>query len=295
MKRGSYVGAGLVVIALVLGLFVWPTPWRYDEQTFESTYGPPRRVSTRANRLTGQTYYLTKEGWVEAKDALRDLPPTAISRDDSKSPAKTELKTEDEKTLYALGLILGKNAVGPLKCTPAELEIVQRGIVDAATGKTPLVPLETYGPKVQAFAQGRAMAAAQSASGPEKDKGKAFAEQAAKEPGAVKTPTGLVFQSVSAGKGKSPTAADSVKVHYRGTLIDGTEFDSSIKRGQPVDFALANVIPCWTEGLQLMKVGGKAKLVCPSDIAYRDQGQGNIPPGATLVFEVELLDVAAKK
>ena len=206
-----------------------------------------------------------------------------------------ELKTEEEKTLYALGLILGKNACGPLKPTEAELALIVRGLSDAATGKTPAVPLETYGPKVQAFAQARVAAAAQSASGPEKDKGKAFAEQAAKEAGAVRTPTGLVFQSLSPGKGKAPTAADSVKVHYRGTLIDGTEFDSSIKRGQPVDFALANVIPCWTEGLQLMRAGGKAKLVCPSDIAYRDQGTGNIPPGATLVFEVELLDVVAKK
>ena len=216
--------------------------------------------------------------------------------------ASAELKTEDEKTLYALGLILGKNACGPLKPTEAELAIIVRGLSDAASGKSPAVPLETYGPKVQAFAQARMAVAAQSASasaqaaaGPEKDKGKAFAEQVAKQAGAVRTPTGLVFQSLTPGKGKTPTAADSVKVHYRGTLIDGTEFDSSIKRGQPVDFALANVIPCWTEGLQLMKVGGKAKLVCPSDIAYRDQGQGNIPPGATLVFEVELLDVVAKK
>jgi len=205
-----------------------------------------------------------------------------------------ELKTEDEKTLYALGLILGKNACAPLKPTEAELAIILRGLGDAATGKTPAVPLETYGPKVQAFVQGRMAAAAQTASGPEKEKGKAYAEQAAKEAGAVRTPTGLVFQSLSPGKGKAPTASDSVKVHYRGTLIDGTEFDSSIKRGQPVDFALANVIPCWTEGLQLMKAGGKAKLVCPSDIAYGDRGQNGIPPGATLVFEVELLAVGAK-
>jgi len=215
------------------------------------------------------------------------------------APAETkgaaELKTEDEKTLYALGLILGKNACAPLKPTEAELAIIMRGLGDAATGKTPAVPLETYGPKVQAFVQSRAAAAAVAASGPEKEKGKAFAELAAKEPGAVRTPSGLVFRSLTPGQGKAPTASDSVKVHYRGTLIDGTEFDSSIKRGQPVDFPLANVIPCWTEGLQLMKVGGKAKLVCPSDIAYQDHGQGSIPPGATLVFEVELLDIAARK
>jgi len=155
--------------------------------------------------------------------------------------------------------------------------------------------LETYGLKLQAFAQARVAAAAQSASGPEKEKGKAFAEQVAKEQGAVRTPTGLVFQSLSAGKGATPTVSDAVKVHYRGSLIDGTEFDSSIKRGAPVEFALTNVIPCWTEGLQLMKVGGKAKLVCPAEIAYGDRGTGNIPPGATLIFEVELLDIGTKK
>jgi FKBP-type peptidyl-prolyl cis-trans isomerase FkpA len=236
----------------------------------------------------------TRHSWAAA--ALLAFTTVACQ---GKAPAPApsgppELKTEDEKTIYALGMILGKNAVGPLKCSPAELEILQRGLVDAATGKTPAVPLETYGPKVQAFAQARMAAAMQSTAGPAKDKGKAFVEQAAKESGAVKTPTGLVFQSLTPGKGKSPTAADTVKVHYRGTLIDGTEFDSSLKRGQPVEFPLSNVVPCWTEGLQLMKVGGKAKLVCPAELAYGDRGQGSIPPGATLVFEVELLDVKSK-
>jgi FKBP-type peptidyl-prolyl cis-trans isomerase FkpA len=288
-----YLWAALVLVVL-LGWFVWPTPWRQDEATFESKVGPPRRVSTRTNRVTGQTYYLTKEGWVEAKGA--DIPPTAISRLEASSLALGELKTEEEKTLYALGAVLGKNAVGPLKVTPAELEIIQRGFADAAANKTPAVSLELYGPKVQAYAQARMAAAASASAAPEKEKGKAFADQAAHEPGAIRTPTGLVIQNVTAGKGKQPVATDSVMVHYRGTLIDGTEFDSSYKRGKPVDFALQNVIPCWTEALQLMKAGGKAKLVCPSDIAYGDRGAPpNIPPGATLVFEVELLEVMGRR
>ena len=109
------------------------------------------------------------------------------------------------------------------------------------------------------------------------------------------TASGLVYRSLTEGAGAKPGPADTVKVHYRGTLIDGTEFDSSHKRGQPVDFALQNVIPCWTEGVQLMNVGSKAKLVCPSEIAYGDRGAPpNIPPGATLVFEVELLDILKK-
>jgi len=108
----------------------------------------------------------------------------------------------------------------------------------------------------------------------------------------VKTASGLLYTELKAGSGPSPTATDTVKVNYRGTLADGTEFDSSYKRGQPAEFPLNRVIPCWTEGVQKMKVGGKAKLVCPPSIAYGDRGAGKaVPPGATLTFEVELLDI----
>jgi FKBP-type peptidyl-prolyl cis-trans isomerase FkpA len=118
------------------------------------------------------------------------------------------------------------------------------------------------------------------------------AATAAKEPGAVVTGSGLVYRSLTEGKGASPGAADAVKVHYRGTLPDGTEFDSSYKRGQPIEFPLNRVIACWTEGLQKMKVGGKAKLTCPPAIAYGPRGAGGvIPPNATLHFEVELLGI----
>jgi FKBP-type peptidyl-prolyl cis-trans isomerase FkpA len=115
---------------------------------------------------------------------------------------------------------------------------------------------------------------------------------AAKEPGAVVTPSGLVYLSLQEGKGPSPTAADRVQVHYRGSFPDGREFDSSFKRNAPATFGLGQVIPCWTEGVQRMKVGGKAKLTCPSSIAYGSRGAGGvIPPDATLQFEVELLAI----
>jgi len=119
---------------------------------------------------------------------------------------------------------------------------------------------------------------------------------AAAEAGAVTTATGLVYRSLKDGSGASPTAADSVKVHYRGTLPDGKEFDSSIQRGQPAEFPLGRVIKCWTEGVQRMKVGGKAKLTCPAAIAYGERGTpgGPIPPNATLIFEVELLGINGK-
>jgi len=118
----------------------------------------------------------------------------------------------------------------------------------------------------------------------------------AKEPGAVVTPSGLVYRSLQDGQGASPAATDVVKVHYRGTLPDGREFDSSYKSGKPASFPLDRVIKCWTEGVQRMKVGGKAKLTCPSTIAYGERGAGNglIPPNATLFFEVELIDIGGR-
>ena len=117
-------------------------------------------------------------------------------------------------------------------------------------------------------------------------------DKAAKEKGAVKTASGLVYRSIKDGKGKSPTAVDTVEVNYRGTLTNGKEFDSSYKRHQSISFPLSQVIPCWTEGVQMMKVGGKAKLVCPPELAYGARGAGSdVPPNVTLIFEVELLNI----
>ena len=117
-------------------------------------------------------------------------------------------------------------------------------------------------------------------------------DKAAKEKGAVKTPSGMVYKSIKEGKGKSPNASSTVEVNYRGTLTNGKEFDSSYKRNQSISFPLSGVIPCWTEGVQKMKVGGKAKLVCPPELAYGARGAGSdVPPNATLIFEVELLNI----
>src|SRR5438034_565931 len=127
---------------------------------------------------------------------------------------------------------------------------------------------------------------------PERKAGQAFADKAAAEKGAVKTPSGAVVTTLKPGTGASPTATDKVKVHYHGTLTDGTVFDSSVQRGEPITFPLSGVIKCWTEGVQQMKVGGKSRLVCPADTAYGDRGAPpKIKPGATLVFEVELLEI----
>jgi len=196
------------------------------------------------------------------------------------------LNTDEQKTVYALGLAIGRQ-LKDFSLSDAELAIVKQALTDQAAGK-PAVELETWGPKIGDLQRSRAGKVAEA----EKQKGKSYADKAATETGAVKSPSGLVYKELKAGTGKSPMATSNVRVHYKGTLIDGKEFDSSYKRNMPAEFPLNGVIPCWTEGVQKMKVGGKAQLVCPSDIAYGDSGRPpEIPGGSTLVFEVELLDI----
>jgi FKBP-type peptidyl-prolyl cis-trans isomerase FkpA len=196
------------------------------------------------------------------------------------------LNTDEQKTVYALGLAIGRQ-LKEFSLSDAELAIVKQALTDQAAGK-PAVELETWGPKIGDLQRSRAGKVSEA----EKQKGKAYADKAATETGAVKSPSGLVYKELKAGTGKSPMATSNVRVHYKGTLIDGKEFDSSYKRNMPAEFPLNGVIPCWTEGVQKMKVGGKAQLVCPSDIAYGDSGRPpEIPGGSTLVFEVELLDI----
>jgi len=205
--------------------------------------------------------------------------------------AAQPLKSEDEKTLYALGVMLGKN-LSTFNPSKAELEVIKRGISDGATGAKPQVSVDEYRPKIDALHKERSKVKAEE----EQKRSQPFLAKAAAEAGAVKTNSGLIYKEITPGSGPSPKESDTVKVHYRGTLTDGTEFDSSYKRNEPAEFRLTGVIPCWTEGLQHMKVGGKAKLVCPSSIAYRDEGRPpTIPGGATLVFEVELLDITGAK
>jgi FKBP-type peptidyl-prolyl cis-trans isomerase FkpA len=199
------------------------------------------------------------------------------------APASASLKTEDDKTLYALGLSIGRS-IKIFDLTPAEMELVKKGLTDSVSSAKAEVDLETYGPKLQALAKARQGKVDQK-----------FMEEAAKEKGAVKLPSGIVFKELKAGTGPSPKATDTVKVNYRGTLTNGTEFDSSYRRGEPAEFPLNGVIACWTEGVQKLKVGGKAQLVCPARLAYGEQGSPpTIPGNATLVFEVELLGIGGQ-
>ena len=228
-----------------------------------------------------------------AKKAItpaKTSPAAATAPKPAATPAPATLTTDDEKTIYAVGLSIGRS-ISTLNLTPSEVEIVKRAISDAAAGK-PEIELNAWGPKIQPLAAARAAAVAEK----EKAASAGYLAKATAEPGAVKTDSGLVYRELTAGSGESPKATDTVKVHYRGTLTNGTEFDSSYKRNEPTQFPLNGVIKCWTEGVQRMKVGGKSMLVCPSDIAYGNMGHPpTIPGGATLVFEIELLEIVAAK
>ncbi len=197
------------------------------------------------------------------------------------------LESDEQKTFYAVGLNISRH-LASFNLSPAELELVKAGLTDGVLRREPKVDLQIYGPRIKDLHTARVTAEAAA----EKKAGQAYLDQAAGERGAVRTASGLIISTIAPGAGAAPAATDQVKVHYHGTLTDGAVFDSSVARGEPVVFALNEVIPCWTEGLQLMKVGGKGRLVCPAGLAYGDRGSPpRIKPGATLVFEVELLDI----
>jgi FKBP-type peptidyl-prolyl cis-trans isomerase FkpA len=210
---------------------------------------------------------------------------------------KADISTDEQKTYYALGVSMGQNlARGALSGLKEEqIAAVQMGLGDALATRTPQVDMPTFGPKIQQMMQARQQEANKAnvaAAGEEKKKGEAFQDTAAKEAGAEKTASGMIYKQITAGTGATPAATDTVKVSYEGKLIDGTVFDASEKHGGPATFALNRVVPCWTEGVQKMKVGGKAQLVCPSSIAYGDTGHPpTIPGGSTLVFTVELISI----
>ncbi len=201
--------------------------------------------------------------------------------------ASSDPGNDDQKTLYALGLAISQS-LGTFSLSETELDMVKHGLTDGVLKRPQKVDLQTFGPKIQLLQQSRLAMVAEG----EKKAGAAFVVKAAAEKGATKTESGIVITPMKPGSGATPKATDTVKVHYHGTLTDGTVFDSSIKRGEPATFPLDKVIKCWTEGVQQIKVGGKSRLVCPANLAYGDAGSPPvIKPGSTLVFEVELLEI----
>jgi FKBP-type peptidyl-prolyl cis-trans isomerase len=206
------------------------------------------------------------------------------------TPAAPALSPADiDRALTAIGTSIAKS-LEPLSLSPAEQTKVMAALKEGLTGKG--APFdEKSQADIRAFVQARMSAAADK----EKARGATYQQSAAKEKGAVKTSNGAIVIPIKEGTGASPGPTDKVKVNYTGTLIDGKVFDATSKHSPPApaEFPLNGVVPCWTEALQKMKVGGKAKVVCPPEVAYGERGSPPVIPGnATLTFEIELLDVS---
>jgi FKBP-type peptidyl-prolyl cis-trans isomerase len=234
--------------------------------------------------------------WSVAHAQQTPPPPAGLELTPPGSAPPAGLESLEQRVSYLIGTNIGRS----LKTdgVKIDLQLLIRGLTDAMEEKPLLLNDEQARATMIEFQQ-KAMAAenAERAALGEKNKqdGAAFLAKNKLDPQVVTRPSGLQYKVLTQGTGASPKLTDQVTVHYRGTLLDGTEFDSSYKRNEPVEFPLDQVIPCWTDGLQRMKVGGKAKLICPSSAAYGDAGRPPvIPPGATLIFEIELLGVQGR-
>lgn len=221
----------------------------------------------------------------------------AVAQDPSPTTAPTtapaELTAQEvvERVSYGLGLNFGRDVGGSMKQfdVSLDLESINKGLKDGLASATPKYTDQELIAAFQAFNTTLTAKDAER----QLAQGKAFLDANKAVAGVQTTPSGLQYQIVEEGKGPTPKATDTVRVHYTGTFVDGTKFDSSVERGEPAEFPLDGVIPGWTEAFQLLKVGTKAKLVIPSDLAYGSNGRPPvIPPNSTLIFEVELLEIA---
>ena len=220
-------------------------------------------------------------------EAAKPEAPQAAKPEAAKPPAP---KLDEGKALYGVGLAIARS-LETFALTPAELEQVLKGVRDGVAGKPKSALDQKLQAEVNELARARMPKAAEKAASREKEAGAPYLARMAKDPKGKKTPSGAIVIPEKEGTGASPKETDKVKVNYTGTLVNGTVFDSSVGRG-PAEFPLNQVIKCWTEAVQTMKVGGKAKVVCPSAIAYGERGSPPVIPGnAVLTFDIELLDI----
>ncbi|HEV7302131.1 MAG TPA: FKBP-type peptidyl-prolyl cis-trans isomerase [Tepidisphaeraceae bacterium] len=239
--------------------------------------------------------FLAATATVAMGQTTTQAPATTSPTTGPAATTQETMKNDLNDASYGIGYSMGQQlAQAPFKL---DVDRIVEGLRDSVGGKAAAVPEPQLRAAMQrlqeqAATAGEANAKAQGAANAEA--GEAFRAANAKKPGVTTTASGLQIEKTTEGDGASPKPTDTVKVHYTGTLIDGTKFDSSVDRGEPISFPLNGVIPGWTEGLQLMKVGGKAKLVIPPALGYGASGQGPIPPNATLVFDVELLGIESK-
>jgi len=205
------------------------------------------------------------------------------------SARASEIQSERDQTLYAIGARLGRS-LAPFALSEDELEMVLRGLRDAVLGRELAVNETAQQDRIDALLRERKPVLLET----ERAASAELLEQAAREPGAVHTPSGLVMVALRAGTGATPGPADQVRVHYHGRLRDGNVFDSSVDRGVPLEVAMAQALPCWREGLLRMHVGGKSRLVCPAELAHGARGEPpRVAGGAAVVYEIELLAIAA--
>ncbi|MBM3853027.1 MAG: FKBP-type peptidyl-prolyl cis-trans isomerase [Verrucomicrobia bacterium] len=205
------------------------------------------------------------------------------------APAFSEAQLIEE-----FGWFIGKRVgLTELEFKPAEVELLLKGIAQAAAGKDSPYALDQIGPAMDKFIQAKQAAYVDKLKNKNQSVNLDFFAKLKENKAVVELPSGLRYEIVAPASGPAPKATDTVRVHYVGRLLDGTEFDSSVKRGEPAEFPLDQVIAGWTEGIQKMNKGGKIKLYVPPHLAYGDDGRPGIPPGSTLIFDVELLDIKA--
>jgi FKBP-type peptidyl-prolyl cis-trans isomerase len=223
-----------------------------------------------------------------AADAPAAAAPKSAAPASAAKPDTAATPADNDQTLYALGVLLSRNLDG-FTLSEAEFAHVSKGFADGYHHKPTAATAEASLPQIQALQRSRALALAAH----EKELGQAYLDKAASAPLAVRTTDGLVYIPVAPGSGPTPIHSDRVKVNYEGRLIDGTVFDSSAMHGgQPATLSVGSIIPCWTEALQLMKVGGKSRIICPAALAYGDRGAPpKIKPGSTLEFDIELISI----
>lgn len=224
-----------------------------------------------------------------AQEIKVNLPGAAGQPAAASAPTFTDVQLVEE-----FGWFIGKRVgLTELEFSKEEIDALVKGLTAAAAGKDSPFELEKIGPKMDEFMQKKQTAYLTKLKEKNAAQSQAFFAKLKENKNIVELPSGLRYEILKPGEGPAPKPTDTVKVHYHGTMVDGTVFDSSVQRGQPVEFQLDGVIPGWTEGLQKTNKGGKIKLYIPSSLGYGDQGKGDIPPGATLIFEVELLDFTA--
>ena len=209
-----------------------------------------------------------------AEGGFREIPPPP-----------EDLTTPEQREAWVKGLGFANTAIR-LELSPEETDFMLSAIDDARAGQAK-IEYEPYRWLIPRLSTRRAQEKLRNFTKASLD----YLEEAAKKPGVVVTEDGLIYEEIQPGTGATPTREDTVRVNYEGTLVDGTVFDSSEQHGGPQTFPLSGVVLCWSKGLAMMKEGGKARLVCPSTLAYQNIGQGEIPPNATLIFDVELLQV----